>query len=383
MGLALLGAILEREGYEVKVADANLKPLNLDVFIYWAKTADAIGLTAMTPTIDETLKLAKIARQYSPKVRIMLGGVHATLLPEETLKACPEIDVIVIGEGDKAILDVLGGDIAGIYERMEKIDMDDLPFLGYHLLDWQSYRPHPPHGRALPWLPLITSRGCPFSCSYCSKGVFGNKFRAQSPSRVVDEMVYMQRKFGVREITFYDDVFTLDKKRIYRIAEEILKRNIKLCWACETRVDLVDKGLLKMMRESGCFCVSFGIESASQSVLDVIGKHITVEQSEEAVRMAKAIGIQIVGYFMIGSPNETPDTIRKTIDFAKKLKLDYVQFSITTPLPRTSLYEYYKNGNKNSDIQERVIRNLPYLKVRCLAGETLNIGLVELIRSFI
>jgi anaerobic magnesium-protoporphyrin IX monomethyl ester cyclase len=341
MGLALLGAILERVGYEVKIVDTNIVK-DYQPYLY---SADVVGLTAMTPTITSALDIARSVKKYSNNIKVILGGVHASLLPKETLVSCPEVDTIVVGEGDKAILDVLSNDLTGIYHDSDEVELDGLPFLGYHLLEWGKYKPHPPHGMKMPWLPLLTSRGCPMSCSYCSHGVFGNKYRGQSVLRVVDEIVYLQRRFGVKEIAFYDDVFTLRKGRAYGIADEILKQGIKLSWTCETRVDLVDEELLKIMKRAGCYSISYGLESGSQKILDIINKNITLEQSEKAVAMTKKAGIQTIGYFMIGSPEETPETIRETIEFSKKLKLDYVQFAITTPLPKTMLWEYYIKNN--------------------------------------
>lgn len=369
MGLALLGAILERGGYSVNIIDLNILPtMNVSSLV----DSDVVGLTAMTPTINSTFEVIRNLKQIRPSVVVILGGVHATLLPEETMRTAEDIDIIVRGEGDELFIDLLKvlhdnnptmpvqylqgidcrlkSNILHTPDKGKNVDMDSLPFLAYHLLPWQKYRPHPPHGKELPWLPLITSRGCPYHCAFCSKAVFGNKFRAQSPQRVVDEVAYHQKRFGVKEVSFYDDVFTLDRKRAYGIVEEILKRGIKVCWTCETRANLVGKDLLRHMKKAGCYSVAYGIESASQDILDVIDKDITLEQSEEAVRLTREAGIQTIGYFMVGSPNETPETIQKTIMFAKKLKLDYAQFAITTPFPGTKLFEYYKDGKGDMNI---------------------------------
>ncbi|GAG09913.1 unnamed protein product, partial [marine sediment metagenome] len=267
---------------------------------------------------------------------IILGGAHATLLPNETLVSAPEIDVVVKGEGENTFIELLqaleykrplskilgisyrkDGKTVSTPERSTNVDLDSLPFLAYHLLPWQRYKPHPPHGRALPFTAMITSRGCPYRCSYCSKPIFGNKFRGQSPERVVEEIAYYKDNFGVKEIAFYDDVFTLNKKRAHAIADEIIKRGLKICWTCETRVNLVDKELLRHIKQSGCYAIAYGIESASQEILDALNKDITFEQVEEAVGIAQEVGLQIIGYFMIGSPGESPETIAKTIQFAR------------------------------------------------------------------
>ena len=164
---------------------------------------------------------------------------------------------------------------------------------------------------------------------------------------MVDEFAYYKERFSIRELAFYDDVFTLNKKRAYTIADEILKRGIKICWTCETRVNLVDKEVLHHMKQAGCYTIAYGIESASQEILNTLNKDITLEQVEEAVGITKEVGLQTIGYFMLGSPGETPETIGKTIQFAKKLKLDFAQFAVTTPFPGTELYNLYLKNSGN------------------------------------
>ncbi len=369
VGLALLAAVLEREGYTVAVLEANAMKLQPEDMVPLVADADVIGLTAMTPTINTAIDAARYLKRAYPDLPVVLGGAHATLLPEETLTMAPEIDIIVRGEGEQAIIDLVSAltnkkpvdNIPGISFRQngkvisnpvnpESIDLDSLPFLAYHLLPWRSYRPHPPHGRALPFAAIITSRGCPYRCSYCSKPIFGNKFRGQSPERVVDEVAYLKRDFSIKEFAFYDDVFTLNKKRAYAIAAEILKRELKILWTCETRVNLVDKDLLRHLKQAGCYSIAYGIESGSQEILNTLDKDTSLEQAEEAVRFSREAGLQTIGYFMIGSPGESPESIRQTIEFAKKLKLDFAQFSVTTPFPGTKLYDLYLDSRKDDNI---------------------------------
>ncbi|MDD4877044.1 MAG: radical SAM protein [Dehalococcoidales bacterium] len=369
LGLALLAAVLERAGYQVTVLDANALKLQPEDVVPLVSEADVVGLTAMTPTISTAIATARCLKKAYPDLPIILGGVHATLLPKETLVTAPEIDIIVRGEGEETIIELLQAlehrqplsGIAGISYRKDdevvsnparskNIDLDSLPFLAYHLLPWRSYRPHPPHGRRLPFAAIITSRGCPYRCSYCSKPIFGNKFRGQSPARVADDVSYYKSKFGIKEFAFYDDVFTLDKKRAYAIADEMIKRGLKVDWTCETRVNLVDKELLRHIKQAGCYSIAYGIESGSQEILNILDKDTTLEQAEEAVRLSQEVGLQTIGYFMIGSPGESPETIEQTIQFAKKTKLDFAQFSVTTPFPGTKLYNLYLDGRKGDNI---------------------------------
>jgi len=367
MGLISLAAVLEKAEFAVTIVDANLQKLKPEEVIPRVADADVVGLTAMTPTIGAALEIARIVREARHSLPILLGGPHATLLPEETLAVAPEVDIIVRGEGEKIIVDLLLalvskqaiGDLPGITYRKdgeitgtplakENVDLDSLPFLAYHLLQWRHYKPHPPHGRALPFAAIITSRGCPYHCSYCSKPVFGTRFRAQSPSRVTEEIAYYKEKYHIGELAFYDDVFTLDGKRAHAIAESMLQKGLKIPWTCETRVNLVDRELLQHMKQAGCYAIAYGLESASPEILQTLSKNISLEQAEEAIRLTREAGIQTIGYFMLGSPGETPETVRQTIDFAIKLKLDFAQFAVTVPFPGTELYDIYlKNGHKD------------------------------------
>ena len=367
VGLALIAAVLEKERHQVTVLDANALSLQPQDIVPLVTDADVVGLTAMTPTISAAMSTAHHLKQANPSLTIILGGAHPTLLPDETLATAPEIDIIVRGEGEETIIELLqaledsrpldnisgisyraDGKIISTAARAASIDMDSLPFLAYHLLPWRRYKPHPPHGLALPFAAVVTSRGCPYRCAYCSKPVFGSKFRAQSPERVVEEVAYLKEKFGIKEIAFYDDVFTLDKKRAYSIAEGIIRKGVKISWTCEARVNLVDKDLLRCMKRAGCYAIAYGIESASPEILDILHKDITLEQVAGAVRISREAGLQTVGYLMIGSPGETPETIIKTIELAKKLKLDFAQFSVTTPFPSTELYKLYLQDRRGN-----------------------------------
>ena len=366
MGLGLIAAVLEKEGHQVTILDANALKLQAGAIAPLVTDADIIGLTAMTPTISEAISIAHHLKQANPDLTTILGGAHATLLPEETLATAPEIDIIIRGEGEQTIIELLRAledqqplaNVPGISYRQDgkvisttagstTIDLDSLPFLAYHLLPWRRYKPFPPHGRAFPFAAIITSRGCPYRCSYCSKPIFGNKFRGQSPERVVDEIAYYQEKFGIKELSVYDDVFTLNKKRAYAIADGILRRGLKICWTCETRVNLVDKELLRHMKRAGCYAIAYGIESASPEILNTLNKDITLGQVEAAVGITQEVGLQTIGYFMIGSPGETPETIDQTIQLAKRLKLDFAQFAITTPFPGTELYNLYLKDSRH------------------------------------
>lgn len=371
LGLANIAAVLEGENYQVEILDANALRLSESEVAKETGNVDIIGITAMTPFINSAIKVAKEIKKGKPGSTVIVGGAHVTVLPEETLRNVPEIDIIVRGEGEETVVELYEAlkssdslqKVRGITYRdngrskstpMRPLiaNLDSLPFPAYHLLPLHKYKPHPPHGRRLPFMAMVTSRGCPYNCIFCSKPIFGRKFRSQSPQRIASEVEYLAGKFKIKEIAFYDDIFTLDKKRIAKLAKEFKKRDLSIPWTCETRVDSVTEELLKEMKEAGCYMIAYGIESGNQTILNSLRKKITIEQVREAVKVTRDIGIQTIGYFMLGSPGETPLTIRQTIDFANYLPLDFAQFSVTIPFPGTDLYNLYLEqgiGNENWD----------------------------------
>jgi radical SAM superfamily enzyme YgiQ (UPF0313 family) len=377
LGLASIAAFLEQNYHPVEILDANALHLSEHEILKKVKGSDVVCITAMTPTVNSAIKIAKEIKEENPETTMILGGPHATILPEETLNKVPEIDILVRGEGEKTIVEFFNAlennkeiqNIKGITYRNNGIksspaqppimDLDRLPFLAYHLLPINKYKLHPPHGRKQPLMAMMTSRGCPYRCIYCSKPIFGGRFRAQTPERTVDEVEYLVDKFKITEITFYDDSFTFNKNRILQLCREIKDRNIDIAWSCETRVDLIDKELLKAMENAGCYMIAYGIEAGNQMILNNLRKKITTEQIKSAIELTHKAGIQSVGYFMLGSPWETPETIRETIDFTKDLRLDFAQFSVMIPFPGTDIYELYmKSGYKNSNWDDYIYANL-------------------------
>jgi radical SAM superfamily enzyme YgiQ (UPF0313 family) len=366
LGLASLAAILEKNGHNVEIIDANALRIPEKNIAPLVKNEEFIGLTAMTPIVNSAIRIARMIKQENPESMIILGGPHATDHSTDILRNVRDLDIIVKGEGEATIVELLDKfendkleDVRGIsYRKGDRIienpprppitDLDSLPFLAYHLLPINKYKLHPPHGRRSPVMAMLTSRGCPYNCIFCSKSVFGSVWRGQSPSRIVEEIAYLKEQFNIKEIVFYDDSFTLKRERLFELTEEMEKQNIDIQWTCETRVNLVDSKMLSVMKRSGCYMIAYGIESGEKSILATLRKNITTEQVKSAVETTEKVGIRSVGYFMIGSPGETSSTIRKTIDFAKSLPLDFAQFSVTIPFPGTDLYnEYFDKLDKN------------------------------------
>jgi anaerobic magnesium-protoporphyrin IX monomethyl ester cyclase len=360
LGLASLAAVLESSGHNVKILDMPaLKLSELSAETILQEKPDIIGITAMTPTLNAALAVAKKVKETSNNTLVALGGPHATVLPEETLEKAYDLDFVIRGEGEQTFADLvnhLQGNKTGLekvsgltYRKEECVrsndyrsliaDLDTLPFPAFHLLPLDKYRIHPPFGRRKPILPIITSRGCPYRCLFCSKSVFGKKYRVNSPNYVISEIQSLIERFGVREIKFYDDSFTLNRKRVLEICRLLKENKIDIQWTCETRVNLVDRDLLDVMKEAGCYMIEYGVESGVQDILNTLKKDVTVNQVHDSFKLTHDAGIETVAYFMIGSPGESVRTIEETISFSKKLDPDFAQFSIATPFPGTELYE--------------------------------------------
>jgi anaerobic magnesium-protoporphyrin IX monomethyl ester cyclase len=359
LGLAMLASVLEKEGHMVKIVDLTALGLSENAIpqIIHNEKPEVVGITAMTSTINSAIRVARKVKESDSHIWVVLGGAHASILPEQTLQKYPELDIIVRGEGETTIIELveaiernvsdLGG-VLGLTYRTESgvksnqsrpplLDLDKLPFPAFHLLPPGKYRLHPPFGRKYPAMPVMISRGCPYSCIFCSKSVFGNKYRNNSPVYVVNQIRLLIEKFGIKEIKFYDDVFTLDRKWVMAICTEMKNQRIVIPWTCETRVNLVDTQMLRTMNDAGCYMIAYGVESGDQKILTDVGKNVRIEQIVKAFNLTHEVGISTVGYFMFGSPNETPETIKRTIEFAKKLNPDFAQFSIATPYPGTEL----------------------------------------------
>lgn len=360
VGLAQIAAVLEKNGYPVKILDLPALRFSENSLpaILGQEKPEVVGITAMTPTINSAVNVAKRVKESDSNITVVIGGVHGTILPEETLRDTREIDVIIRGEGEQTIVELFkvldensgninqilgvtyreGASIKSTSLRSPLSNLDELPFPAFHLLPIKKYRLHPPFGRRSPVMPIITSRGCPYRCVFCSKSVFGKKYRSNSPTYVVDEIRLLTEKFGVKEIKFYDDTFTLDRKRVIAICRLLKEQGIDIPWTCETRVNLVASDLLGIMKDAGCYMIEYGVESGNQRVLNSLKKDITLEQTIKAFKLTHEAGIETVAYFMIGSPQETSETIQETVGFAKTLDPDFVQFSIATPYPGTELY---------------------------------------------
>jgi anaerobic magnesium-protoporphyrin IX monomethyl ester cyclase len=367
LGLAYLAAAIRKAKHNVKIIDAaplHYKPSDLMQDIS-KNDYDVIGITFMTPMYSCAMGIVRMIRDADKAVKIIVGGPHVTIMPEETLMDNRAIDFAVLGEGEYTIvelLDALGQEqkdvtkitgIAWVDKKTDKLiktpqrepekNIDNIPIPARDLLPMKLYKPTPTYYQKLPAFILLTTRGCPFQCSYCSK-IFGNKIRYHSVERVIEEMEILINEYGAQEIIFRDDTFTVNREYTIKLCKEIIKRNInkKVKWMCMTRVNLVDKELLTIMKKAGCWSMHFGVESGSQHLLNLIRKGVTIEQIKNAFVLTRETGIKTKAFFMLGLPNEKREDSLRTISFAKELDPDGVQFTMTVPYPGTELFEIAK-----------------------------------------
>jgi anaerobic magnesium-protoporphyrin IX monomethyl ester cyclase len=354
IGLAYLAAVLEENGYDVTVIDCpalevDLKQLKTKLA---AINPDVVGITSMTPTIQSALLSAGAAKEGCPDARVVLGGPHATFMDEQVLNEEAAVDVVVRGEGEETLLELAKSvsnpkslsKIQGITFRNNGQtvrtptrpfirNLDELPRPAYKYFPLEKYRLF---GRRM--LPIMTSRGCPSQCSFCTTArMFGKAFRARSPKNIVDELEWLRDVHTADAFSFYDDTFTLDKKRALKICEEIRNREIGLPWDCQTRVSVVSEKILLKMREANCQQVFFGVESGCQKILDAVHKGTTVEQNERAIRLAKDAGLFVSVSVMVGYPGETKEMLQETIDLIRRAEPDDVYICVATPYPGTEL----------------------------------------------
>lgn len=361
MGLCYIASMLEKEGIDVEILDANVCNLSpQEICDYAIKIkADIVGVSILTPVHNSAVKIA----QSLPKEMISVaGGPHASSLPKELLD--DGFDIVVRGEGELIMLEVAQGrswrDILGIsFKKNGNIvhnpprplaDPDTIPYPARHLLIKNGCdKPYFSEGtRHFPWAQVYSSRGCPYDCCYCNKSISGYRFRPRSAEDVLGEIEYLVRNYGIKEVNFSDDTFNLDIERAQNILDGIIKANFKLClrFSNGLRLDKINEELLEKMKRAGTEYIAYGIESGDQEILDRIPKQIKLEKAKEVVGMTKKVGIEVAGFFMFGLLGDTVESMQKTIDFAKSLNLDIVLFNIAIPYPGTKMYEEIKEKGR-------------------------------------
>jgi len=359
LGLGYIAAVLERNGVVVQILDANaegISPAKLSQYLLqrgWQPKH--IGITATSHTIATALAIAIACKEALPTCAVTLGGVHPTVIPEETI-TCDAVDFVVRGEGEFSYLELVTGRNIEVIEglsykrdgcqfhnppRARIADLDQLPFPAFHLMPVHKYHPTLGTYRQLPAMGVIGSRGCPFNCTYCASPAFwGRQVRFRSAGNILEEIALLVKDFGIREIQLLDDTFTVAKNRFREFCALLLEADFRITWSCNSRVDSVDNELLKLMKAAGCHSISYGIESADEEMLERIKKRISLDQARTAIALTKKHGITCRASFMFGNPGETLETMQKSVQFALETMPDFVVFNIIRPYPGTEVYEW-------------------------------------------
>lgn len=364
VSLATCTSVLLEAGFSASLHDCPADGIGFSRFEHLLKEEkpDVLVFSTATVSIAQDLKIAALCKEILPDIKTVALGTHVSSLPGECMKQEPTLDAVVRGEPEYTLRDLaeslahenFGVDVQGVTcrENGEVVhnparpfiaDMDKLPFPAWQFLEPKNYRL--PITRE-PYLLVNSGRGCPYPCNFCTAPVYnGKRVRSKSPGRTVDEMQWVQKNFGVEHIMFWSDGFTLDEKFAKETCEEIIRRNFKINWIANSRVDDVDFELLKLMKRAGCWILGYGIDSGSQETLDKVGKNFTLAQARDAVKWARKAGLTTCGFFIIGFPHENTGHFTETIRFAKSVELDFAQFFCAVPLPGTTLYEQAVAGN--------------------------------------
>lgn len=362
-GILFVAGMLKANGVDVAILDAELFNFTAnDIKKEIRKEKPRIvGISGTTPEVLTIKKVAKAIKDVDKNIIVVLGGPHSTILPNEAIKD-KNIDYLVRGEGEITMLELtqklmLGQsvkDVKGIsYRQKGKIihnpprelikNLDEIPYQARDLLPVEKYTYPAPKLGKVPFVVLLTTRGCPYQCIFCNK-MDGSSVRYMSPKRVVDEIAFIHKKYGIKFFQFNDETFNLNHKRVFEICELIIKKKLKIQWYCMVRSNLATKELFQKMKQAGCVRITMGVETGSQEINNILRKGTKLEQYEKAYKWAKEAGIETRGSFIIGNPYDTEKTIKQTIKFAKKLKIDEAYFNIMTPYPATRVYEMAKRG---------------------------------------
>ena len=362
LGLAFVAAALEKGGFQVEILDNYLlkKPIEYVKNEIKRLRPEIVGIACGSVTYQRSIETARAVKEVLPSCKVVVGGPHPSFMPESVLQYA-EVDYVVLGEGERAMVELAtnitqcedDSAIAGIsgiaYKSKGKIvktnpkfiaDLDQVPYPARHLLPMHLYDRKIEYLSVNPIDTMSVIRGCPYKCTYCEIiQLWGEKCRAFSPLRVVEEIDHLVKNYGSKGIYFVGDNFTVNKKRTMEICELMKKFKLDIEWVCDTRVDLISRELLKEMRDAGCKTIWFGVESGSPRILERIKKEITLQQIVHTFKLCKEEGIQTACSFMMGIPGETRDDMEATFRFAKKLDPDWCRFNIFVAVPGSVLYD--------------------------------------------
>ena len=368
IGLAYVAAALEKSGFHVEMLDNYLleKPIDEVKLEIMRLKPEIVGITCSSATYSRCIETANAVKEVLPSCKVVVGGWHPSYEPESMLQH-QEIDYVVMGEGENAMAELATyisqgeneediAHIAGVAYRhkggLKKnaqrfiSNLDEIPFPARHLLPMHLYDRSIEFLNVKPVDNMSIARGCPYSCAFCEiRQLWGTTCRTFSPPRVLEEIVHMMTNYGTKGIYFINDNFTIRKKETAELCTLIRKNKLDIEWVCDTRADLISRDLLREMKAAGCRTIWFGGESGSPRILEKLNKHVTLAQTEQAIKMCREEGIQTACSFLLGIPGETFRDMKTTFKFARKLDPDWCRFNIFVAVPGSALYdEVLKKG---------------------------------------
>ncbi|UCE59383.1 MAG: cobalamin-dependent protein [Phycisphaerales bacterium] len=364
LGLLSIAAYLQRKGHSVRIIDLHIERWSIDRFRVELQTCEPrhVGISVMTSTAIAANRIARVVKEVHPNCVVVVGGVHAEAMPAECLRNSA-IDAAVRGDGELTFEKIVAGEpfeqIRGISFRRgnravhnpaaEVIkDLDSLPMPAYDLVPMKKYFPTIGAYRRLPAINMLMTRGCPGKCTFCNSAE--TTLRTRTADQVVDELAYLRQTYGIREIQFYDDTFTIFKKNVLRFCELMEKRKLGISWTAFARTDSFSEEMAKALKRGGCHQIMFGVESGDDEILKNIRKPVDRERTRWAVRTAQNAGLEVRATFMLGNPGETVESMQRTIAYALRLDPDLAIFNITTPYPGTEMFKWAKtNGLLNTE----------------------------------
>jgi radical SAM superfamily enzyme YgiQ (UPF0313 family) len=367
LGLAYLAAVLLREGFSVRIIDANILSIPNEELLEEIRRENPaiLGISLNIITAEPGCRLARAAKSAGLGAKVVLGGVTPTTDPAGTMRKAVA-DFAVVGEGEQTMLELArairagsgdfssikglayraGGEIVVCPPRERLTDLDSLPFPAFELLP--PFRLYRSRARGSPAASVFTSRGCPFMCTFCNKSVFGNQTTLHSAGRVLDEIGFLVGRYGVRQIDVLDDHFTFDRDRAAAILDGIVQRGYKVFINLQNgvRADRVDEELIRKMRAAGVYKIGFGVESGDPVVLKRNRKALDLEKVLEASALAKKHGLLVYGFFILGLPGDSPASMERTISFALKMDPSVANFGIALPFPGTEMFEMVRREGR-------------------------------------
>lgn len=405
LGILYIAACLRQAGLPVMVLDAEGRGLDLahTIQAIARENAGILGITATTLSIVPAAKVAQKIKAVIPEIKVFIGGPHVTAMPVETMQHWPCLDGCVLGDGENSFLKIVqnlqnnlelqqgvdglvwrqGDDIYTQPKKGHLQDLDTLPFPAWDLLQGfpEIYRPAFHSYRRLPVANIATTRGCPHACSFCDRSVFGRRTYSHSVEYVVEMIEYLVKDFGIREISIKDDMFIMSHDRVVEFCRKLRNKKIDLTWSCNARVNSVGDELLREMKKAGCWMISYGIESGSPKMLEKMMKGITKNQVVKTLELTRRNNIVSKGFFMIGVPGETKETLEETISFVKELPLDELNVNFFTPFPGSKLYDEVIEEGFKPDFGRMNMQDCVYLP-KGLAADDLEKYQKKIIYSF-